>query len=125
MNLHGIVSPIIAAVNPMITGAIRYSEGYEMGDGRKQVPKYSTPVDAQIQVQPLSGRDVAHLEAQNIQGVQRSVYMFGDTQGIVRSLAKGGDLLIFGGQTWLVTVVFETWPDWCKVGVTLQMDETP
>jgi len=43
----------------------------------------------------------------------------------VRPLAKGGDLLDFGGQTWLVTAVLETWPDWCKVGVTLQLDETP
>lgn len=125
MNLHGIVSPIIAAVNPMITGQVRYSDGYAMGAGRKQVPKYLPAEDVRLQVQPLSGRDVAHLEAQNIQGVQRSVYMFGDTQGVVRPLAKGGDLLLFGGQTWLVTAVFETWPDWCKVGVTLQMDETP
>ncbi len=125
MNLHAIVSPIIAAVNPMITGQIRYSDGYDMGPGRKQVPKYLPADDVRLQVQPLSGRDVAHLEAQNIQGVQRSVYMFGDTQGVVRPLAKGGDLLLFDGQTWLVTAVFETWPDWCKVGVTLQMDETP
>ena len=125
MNLHGIVSPIIAAVNPMIGGALRASDGYEMGPGRKQVPKYRAVAAARLQVQPLSGRDVAHLEAQNIQGVQRSVYMYGDTQGVVRPLAKGGDLLLFDGQTWLVTVVFETWPDWCKVGVTLQLDETP
>lgn len=125
MNLHGIVSPIISAVNPMITGQVRYSDGYEMGPGRKQVPKYLAPAQAKLQVQPLSGRDVAHLEAQNIQGVQRSVYMYGDTQGVVRPLAKGGDLLLFDGQTWLVTAVFETWPDWCKVGVTLQLDETP
>lgn len=125
MNLHGIVSPIIAAVNPMMPGKVRYSDGYEMGPGRKQVPKYLATVDVSLQVQPLSTGDLKHLEAQNIQGVQRAVYMFGDTQGVVRPLAKGGDLLDFGGQTWLVTAVLETWPDWCKVGVTLQLDETP
>lgn len=125
MNLHSIAGPIIAAVNPMIAGKVRYSDGYEMGPGRKQVPKYKPDAAARLQVQPLSGKDLAHLEAQNIQGVQRSVYMHGDTQGVVRPLAKGGDLLIFDGKTWLVTVVFETWPDWCKVGVTLQLDGTP
>ena len=122
MNLHGIASPIIAAVNPLIDGTLRASDGYGMAPGRKQEPKYKPDAPVRLQVQPLSGKDLGHLEAQNIQGVQRSVYMHGDTQGVVRPLAKGGDLLIFGGQTWLVTVVFETWPDWCKVGVTLQLD---
>lgn len=122
MNLHGIVSPIIAAVNPMAPGAIRRSDGYDIGAGRKQVPKFTDPEDVRLQVQPLSAGDLRHLDAQNIQGVQRSVYMFGDTQGVVRPHAKGGDLLDFDGQTWLVSVVFETWPGWCKVGVKLQMD---
>lgn len=125
MNLHGIAGPIIAAVNPMTDGTLRASDGYEIGAGHKQVPKYKPDAAARLQVQPLSGKDLAHLDAQNIQGVQRSVYMYGDTQGVVRPLAKGGDLLVFSGQVWLVTVVFETWPDWCKVGVTLQMDAAP
>lgn len=125
MNLHGIAGPIIAAVNPMISVAIKYSDGYELGPGRKQVPKYRVVPDVQAQVQPLSAGDLRHVEAQNIQGVQRSVYLYGDIQGVVRPAEKGGDLLIFGGQTWLVTVVFETWPDWCKVGVTLQLEASP
>lgn len=125
MNLHGIAGPIIAAVNPMILATIKYSDGYEPGPGLTQVPKYRVVPDVQAQVQPLSAGDLKHLEAQNIQGVQRSVYLYGDIQGVVRPAEKGGDLLIFGGQVWLVTVVFETWPDWCKVGVTLQMDAAP
>ncbi|MCG2596563.1 hypothetical protein [Achromobacter insuavis] len=125
MNLHGIAGPIIAAVNPMTLATIKYSDGYEIGPGRKQVPKYRVVPDVQAQVQPLSAGDLKHLEAQNIQGVQRSVYLYGDIQGVVRPAEKGGDLLVFGGQVWLVTVVFETWPDWCKVGVTLQMDAAP
>lgn len=125
MNLHGIAGPIIAAVNPMILATIKYSDGYEIGPGRKQIPKYRVVPDVQAQVQPLSAGDLKHLEAQNIQGVQRSVYLYGDIQGVVRPAEKGGDLLVFGGQVWLVTAVFETWPDWCKVGVTLQMDTAP
>ncbi|KAG0938133.1 hypothetical protein G6F31_015495 [Rhizopus arrhizus] len=38
----------------MIPGKVRYSDGYEMGPGRKQVPKYLAPVDATLQVQPLT-----------------------------------------------------------------------
>lgn len=125
MNLHGIAGPIIAAVNPMILATIKYSNGYEIGPGRKQIPKYRVVPDVQAQVQPLSAGDLKHLESQNIQGVQRSVYLYGDIQGVVRPAEKGGDLLVFGGQVWLVTAVFETWPDWCKVGVTLQMDAAP
>lgn len=125
MNLHSIAGPIVAAVNPMTLATIKYSDGYEIGPGRKQVPKYRVVPDVQAQVQPLSAGDLKHLEAQNIQGVQRSVYLYGDIQGVVRPADKGGDLLIFGGRVWLVTVVFETWPDWCKVGVTLQVDAAP
>jgi len=62
------------------------------------------------------------LESQNIQGVSRAIYLYEDAQSVVRPLGKGGDLLIFDNMTWLVTVVFETWSDWCKVGVTLQDD---
>lgn len=122
MNLHGVAGPIIASVNPMILATIKYSDGYESGPGLKQAPKYRVVPDVQAQVQPLSAGDLKHLEAQNIQGVQRSVYLYGDIQGVVRPAEKGGDLLIFDNQVWLVTAVFETWPDWCKVGVTLQMD---
>ncbi|MGK4923163.1 hypothetical protein ACSLUB_11555 [Bordetella hinzii] len=125
MNLHAVAGPIVSAVNPMILATIKYSDGYEPGPGFKQVPKYRVVPDVQAQVQPLSAGDLKHLEAQNIQGVQRSVYLYGDIQGVVRPAEKGGDLLIFNDQVWLVTVVFETWPDWCKVGVTLQMDAAP
>lgn len=125
MNLHGIAGPVIAAVNPMASATVKYSDGYELGPGRKQVPKYINVDNVQIQVQALTGKDVAQVAAQNIQGVVRGVYMFGDTQGVVRPLSKGGDLIVFGGQTWLVVTVFESWPDWCKVGVTLQMDDPP
>ena len=43
---------------------------------------------------------------------------------------QGGDLLVFPevdgapARTWLVADVVETWPDWCHVLATLQVDGT-
>ncbi len=62
----------------------------------------------------------------SMQAVMRKVYMYGNVVGIVRADKTGGDLLYFpqvpGGtaQEWLAVVIFETWPDWCAVGVALQ-----
>lgn len=132
LNLHGIVRGAINAVNPDIIGQHLVSTGYFQDTDFSQVPQYAAPADVGLQVQALSGRDLQHPNFVNVQGVKRSVHMFGNTQGQVRVDAKGGDLLKFpqvlGGDicTWLVVVVFETWnptgPGWCKVGVVLQTD---
>lgn len=124
MNLHGVVAPVIAAVNPMITATIKYSDGFEIDPATyKQVPKYIVVEDAKIQVQALTGKDIAQVEGLNLQGVVRAIYLYGDTQGVNRPTQKGGDLIIFNNQTWLTATVLETWPDWSKVAATLQMDE--
>lgn len=121
MNLHGIVAPVIAAVNPMITATVKYSDGFEKVD-YEQVPKYIVVDDAKIQVQALTGKELAQVQGLNLQGVVRAIYLYGDTQGVVRPSQKGGDLIIFNGETWLTATVLETWPDWSKVAATLQMD---
>ena len=101
----------------------------------KQVPQYATDQPVRGNVQALTGKDLKHASLQNIQGVLRGVYLFGNVQGVVRPDAKGGDLLVFpqmlGGtpQTWLVVAVLETWgveqSGWCKVAVCLQQRPTP
>ena len=64
----------------------------------------------------------------NIQGIRRAVYVNGAWNGVARSDQDGGDLLVFpehpGGpnKTWLVVLVAEQWPDWCKLIVTQQTD---
>lgn len=132
MNLHGIVRPIINAVNPDILGTWRESDGtYTTSAGGVRVPNYTDHINVPMQVQAMSGRDLQHPHMLNVQGVVRSVYLFSNVQGTVRPDAKGGDLLVFpqnrGGpmRTWLVAAVLETWtPDalgWCKVGVALQV----
>ena len=74
-------------------------------------------------------RDVVRLDpdwdrlyALDIQGVLRAAYIQGNVEGINRVRGKGGDLLTFNGETWLVVVVLETWdtPGWCKVAINLQ-----
>ncbi|TIR66396.1 MAG: hypothetical protein E5X24_23645 [Mesorhizobium sp.] len=81
-----------------------------------------------LQAQSLTYNDLQLLDGLNIQGVRRAVYLNGSALGVVRELQVGGDLFVFPagtfpeGDTWLVALVLESWPDWCKCAVTLQMD---
>lgn len=121
MNLHAICNGAIAAVNPNVTALVRYSNGYTIAPGGKQVPAYIDTPNQTIQVQALTGKEILQIQGLNIQGVVRAIYLYGDTQGAVRPLSKGGDLIVFGGQTWLVSTVLETWDSWSKVAATLQV----
>lgn len=131
MNLHGIVRGAITSVNPDIVVPYYKSTGYGQDATFAQVPQYAAPVNVPIQVQALTARELQHKELVNIEGLKRGVYMYGNTQGIVRADKKGGDLLYFPqvpqgtSYIWKVVVVFETWPDWSKVGVVLQLDVSP
>jgi hypothetical protein len=105
----------------------RRSSGTTILTTGRVVPLYDDTTNLKIQVQALSGRDLKHVNYLGVQGVRRAVYMYGNVQGINRPNNQGGDLLIFpetpGGtpKVWLVSIVFETWPDWCRVGVSLQV----
>lgn len=122
MNLHGIVSGAIGAVNPHTPGVVlKASAGYTTATSGKRTPLYDTFPGLVAQVQQLTTKDLRQLESLNIQGSQRAIYLYGVVQAIVRVAQKGGDLLILpDGTTWLTTAVLEQWPDWCKVAVTLQ-----
>jgi len=125
LNLHSIVRGAIQSVNDDIPATLRRSTGYTTGPNGKQVPAY-TDTTGNVQVQALGPTDLKHMNDLNIQGVLRKVYMYGDWGGPIRADATGGDLLKFprtrGGaiETWKIATVFETWPDWCAVGVVLQ-----
>lgn len=126
LNLHKIVTGAISAVNPPVLGNVAVSAGYSIAADGTQIPAYTFATAYPMQVQPLSGKDLRQLDSLNIQGVDRAVYLNGNIQGAVRPLGKGGDLLQFDDQVWLVTVVLETWrTGWCKVGVTLQNTAFP
>lgn len=121
MNLHGIVTPAISIVNPATAIKIYGSDGYGVTPEHRQVPKYRPAVIAPAQIQELTAKEIEHLDAMNIQGVRNAIYINGSLSGVIRSEKKGGDIIITpDNRIWLVTVVLEQWPDWCKVGVTLQ-----
>ena len=126
MNLHGTVRGAITSVNPDILASFQRSTGNTVGADFAQTPTYAAAVPVRIQSQALSGGMLRHSEFLNLQGVLRSVYMYGNTQGIVRPTQQGGDLLTFklvpGGPDflWKVVTVVETWPDWSLVIVCLQ-----
>ncbi len=122
MNLHALVRGAIGAINPDIPVTIRVSTGSTEDSSGRTVPSYADPIDTMGQKQDLSGSDIYRLQAQNIQGVICKMYLNGNYEGLFRVLGKGGDLLTFGGQVYLIVKVMERWPDWCCVALTMQLD---
>lgn len=121
MNLNAIVSLAIAAVNPMQPVSIQTSAGNTTNSDGSRTPSYNAAVNAFAQVQELTQSDLQHLDALNIQGANRGIYVNGILQGTVRWSQTGGDLLTLDdGTVWLTTAVLEQWPDWVKVSATLQ-----
>lgn len=129
MNLRKIANAYTRNVNPNISATWRKSTGYAVNSDGTCKPVY-TDMSVEVQPQAVSGDALAFIEGLNIQGVMRSVYMYGNVQGVVRSDERGGDLLLFPQtpgdpvQTWKVVTVVETWPDWAHVIVVLQNDES-
>ena len=121
MNLHAIASQATAAVNPLTAITVLQSTGYTTSGDGTQVPAYASGT-VSGSVQALSGKDLQKLEGLNVQGVSQKAYLSGDFEGVFRVLGKGGDLLKFGGQTYLVVAVLERWPDWVCVALSMQLD---
>lgn len=127
MNLRGIVNKYTQKTNPNISINWMQSTGYVTDDTGRRTPTFIT-LTVEAQIQALSATELAHIDGLNISGVKRSVYMYGNVAGIVRTDKLGGDILVFpeipnsSNKNWLVTQVLETWPDWCHVIVTLQVD---
>ena len=191
MNLHGVVSGVVSAVNPQVPATVQVSTGPSAtsADGSRS-PTFATPgaITASLaagvmtvsavsagkllkgqtiagagvdpgttilaqnsgtpggpgdyavtgsqtlgsqamtttlvvpaQVQSLTFRDLQQIEGLNLQGTRRAIYFYGAIEGLVRPTGQGGDLVVLpDGQTWLVAIVLEHWPDWCKVAATLQ-----
>ena len=121
MNLHGMVSGVIGAVNPNVLVTVQRSTGYTTNAGGKRVPTYNTTTNVSAQIQGVKAKEIEHLNSMNIQGVLRSVHLTGDWRGIQRATQQGGDMLQFDGRNWLVVWVYETWPDWSRVIVSQQL----
>jgi hypothetical protein len=123
VNLHGIVAANVGAINPFVQARVQLSAGSTTNADGSRTPEYRN-VTRSCQVQALSFGDLRQVEGLNLNGTRRAIYVRGDLDGTVRSEMKGGDLIVFAGGpnrgTWLVALVLEQWPDWCKVAATLQ-----
>lgn len=125
MNLHALVAPAIATVNPFVTATVRRATGATTAPDGQRTPTY-TDWSALVQVQALTFQDIRQLDYLNIQGVRRAIYLTGNVMGAVRVDNRGGDLIVFPtgtlpeGDIWLAAQVLEAWPDWVKVAITLQ-----
>jgi hypothetical protein len=123
VNLHAIVSRIVAAINPSIDVKIYPSTGSETQSDGTRKPIYGTPYVLKGQVQALEYRDIVQLNGLNIQGQRRAIYLGGDVETLIRVHGRGGDLIKFpDGSTWLVAHMLENWTQdgWVKVVATLQ-----
>lgn len=128
MNLRGIVNGYVQPVNSDVTGDVYASTGAARNADYSTTPGFVKTAGVALQVQALSGSDLRHLEGLNQQVIGRAVYINGVLEGVDRPGAKGGDVLNFSGQWWLVTTVLEPWTDasgWTKVAVTLQNGKPP
>lgn len=123
MNLHRIVSGAIGAINPFAPGVIRISTGYTTSGSGGQTPTY-TDTGVSVQLQALGYKDLQQIDGLNIQGVVKAAYVNGNFNGVNRPKRQGGDLLVVGGDTWLIVQPLEEWPDWCKFVVCLQVPKT-
>lgn len=121
MNLHRIVRSAIGSINPFIPAIVQVSDGFEIGPGRKQIPKYLPDQPVSIQLQPLSSDDLKHVDGMNLQGLLKSIHVDGNYYGVNREKAIGGDLFIIGSETWLVIGPLELWPQWSRLLVQLQV----
>ncbi|MDR5671453.1 hypothetical protein KPA97_69685, partial [Burkholderia cenocepacia] len=91
MNLHGIVSGAIGAVNPHVPVTLRQqSGGYTTTPDGTRTPAYNDSPQT-VQVQAFSAREIAHLDGLNITGVLRKVYLDGNWLGVYRPGNQGGD----------------------------------
>jgi len=130
MSLHSLASSIVGAINPNMRILIQTSAGYTTNPDFSRTPAYNPAFSAKAQVQELTTRDLMQLEALNVQGSMRTLYISGEIDAIVRLTQKGGDIITLEDDSvWLTTHVLEQFydkmkPSWVKVSITEQVDQT-
>lgn len=125
MNLHSLVGPAIAAVNPMLVAQFQQSAGSTTQADGTRVPAYAAAVPVQAQCQALSFKDLQQISGLNLNGEKLAMYVNGLWEGVARPAAKGGDLLTLpDGSIWLVAQQLENWSrtaGWTKVAAVRQV----
>lgn len=125
MNLHHLVRPAVGLLNPDIPAVLHRNCGYSTDAAGQRQPLFDS-MQGNVQVQAVNGSDLQHSENLNLQGVLRTVFLYGNWYGVVRAGQQGGDMLQFADvgsrttQDWRIVQVLESWPQWSKVLVCLQ-----
>lgn len=129
MNLHALVRGAITPLHPDEPVTLRQSVGQQNVRGRI-TPVYGPAQAVQAQIQSLGQNDLAQTEQTSSTKVDRKAYLYAPSpslppQGMVRPLARNGDMLRRAdGTWWLVTAMIEdfTASGWVCVGITQQVD---
>jgi len=125
MNLHGIVRTAINSVNPFVQAIVyRSLPAITQGNGHR-TPQWEPGVAMKVQKQAMSQKDLEHTDNLNLQGILTKIWMDGAVYGVDRGTQGGGDIIVIGGEIWLVSAVMEIWPDWCSIIGTLQATPPP
>ncbi len=117
INLHALVRPLIAAVNPDQPVIILRSAGFEVVDF-EQKPVWAPAVSVMAQPQPVPDKALQFLVQQRQNSLWHDFYLAGDWSGLRRATEQGGDLLYWNGFEWQVDQVLEAWAPtvgWTKV----------
>lgn len=128
MNLAAIANGVIVAVNPNEFVTLKLSTGSASNPDFSQTPTYTTMPNIVAQIQELTTKDLAHLDALNVQGSQKAMYFNLPVNPVVRLTAQGGDMVqTADGVWWLTTRVLEGWDagSWCRVAVKMQTIAPP
>ena len=124
IDVQALANRFTTMVNPNVPITWVRATGYTTAaDGSRTPTATSTTLAGQVQ--GLTSEDLRQTDGLNISGIKRSVILRGDVEALVRSDGKGGDVLQFKDATstqrdWLVVLVQETWPTWCRVIVVQQ-----
>ena len=130
LNLHSIVRGAIIALHPEEAVTLYQSSGQINTQGVIS-PTYEAVQTVQAQIQSLSTDELKNAEDVAQTGQVRKAYLFGPPvttlvpQGIVRPLARSGDMLQRAdGTWWLVTGMMEDFSasGWVCVQITQQVD---
>lgn len=123
MNLHGIVSSAISAINPQLAVTLSRCTGSTQNADFTRTPTYTTTT-LLGQVQALTSAEIEQVSGLNLQGEKIAIYVNGLLEGVSRPDAVGGDTLEFpDGSTWLVAIVLENWnrsSGWSKAALVRQ-----
>ena len=109
----------VNVINPDTLVTIRSSTGYTIGAGMRQEPSY-VEATGKANLQAISNDKLQHIDGLNLQGTYKVLYLHGQLYAVVRPEIKGGDLVLFNGQNWLVVQLLERWQTWCKALICLQ-----